>query len=277
MTELIKIAQHYGVNGLRARIERALEAAGLANGKLSSSDLAALDQFHSRGMAATVDLAARLEIDRNMVVLDVGSGLGGPSRYIAENFGCSVHGIDLSPEFVEAARYLAERAGLEKLVSYECGNALSLPFDAESFDLVWTQHVAMNISDRSKLHGEIYRVLKPAGRLAIYDVVAGENGPIVFPVPWARDPDCSFVVSGESMRQTLESLRFNVASWIDRTEVAIAWFAERQQSQASTPQPLGLHVAMGSDFGVLSANLGRNLREGRAGIIEAVFVKSVAL
>src|SRR5713101_7848717 len=265
MTESSRVARHYGGDGLKERIELALLASGLGEGRLSSSDLAALDQFHSRGMSATIEMASRLTINRNTVVLDVGSGLGGPSRYIAETFGCTVRGLDLSPSFTEAATYLASRTGLAQRVSYQCGNALALPFEAESFDLVWTQHVAMNISDRERLYGEMNRVLKPAGRLAIYDVVAGVTEPLHFPVPWAREPNTSYVVSADSMRGALESQGFRVISWIDQTKAAIAWFADRQKKQLPTQATIGLHIAMGSDFGTLSANLARNLREGRAG------------
>jgi SAM-dependent methyltransferase len=274
MTEPGKVASHYGGDGLKERIELALMASGLCQGTLSTSDLAGLDQFHSRGMSATIELASRLEIDRDMVVLDVGSGLGGPSRYIAETFGCTVRGVDLSPSFTEAATYLASRTGLAHQVSYQCGNALALPFEAESFDLVWTQHVAMNISDRERMYGEMNRILRPAGRLAIYDVVAGTAGPLYFPVPWAREPNTSYVVSADSMRRTLESQGFRVISWIDQTEAAVAWFSDRQKMRPPTQQALGLHIAMGSDFGTLSANLARNLREGRAGLVEAVLAKT---
>lgn len=274
MTALGKVERHYGGDGLKERIELALIASGLSQGTLSSSELAPLDQFHSRGISATIELASRLKLDRNMVVLDVGSGLGGPSRYIAETFGCTVRGLDLSPAFTEAATYLASRAGLGERVSYQCGNALALPFGAESFDTVWTQHVAMNILDRERMYAEMNRVLKPAGHLAIYDVVAGAAGPLYFPVPWAREPDTSYVVSADSMRRTLESQGFRVISWIDQTEAAVAWFSDRQKAQPPMQQSLGLHIVMGSDFGTLSANLARNLREGRAGLVEAVLAKT---
>ena len=267
MSHTDKVAQHYDGNGLRERLIAALHAAGLGDKPLTPADLAPLDQFHTRGLAATVELAQAIKIEPAMRVIDIGSGLGGPSRYLASSFGCHVHGIDLSQNFVDAAAYLAERTGLADKVSYHCANALALPCDDEAFDLAWTQHVAMNIADRARLYGEAHRVLRSGAHFAIYDVVAGA-GELHFPVPWSRGPETSFLVTPESMRATLDQQGFDVISWTDRTDAGVAWFESRAQAPAQPP--LGLHLAMGPDFPAMSANLGRNLREGRAGLVQAV-------
>ena len=211
------------------------------------------------------------------MVVDIGSGLGGPSRYLAANFDCRVQGIDLSPAFVEAATELAERAGMADKVEYECANALALPYQDGRFDLAWTQHVAMNIADRAGLYRETHRVLRPGGRFAVYDITAGAGGSLLFPVPWARRAETSFLLTPSAMRTAIEAAGFRTIAWTDRSEEGIAWFEQQQQArvEAATASPrLGLHLVMGPDFPAMAANLGRNLREGRATVIEAVFERS---
>jgi ubiquinone/menaquinone biosynthesis C-methylase UbiE len=138
-----------------------------------------------------------------MRVLDVGSGLGGPARCIAGEFGCRVTGVDLTDEYVRAAAMLAERVGLSNLVTYHQGDALDLPFPEATFDVVWTQHTAMNIRDKAALYREMFRVLTPGGALAIYDILAGPVTPVHFPVPWARVPETSFLITPDELHRFL--------------------------------------------------------------------------
>ncbi len=275
MVESEKVGQHYEQASLVERLKAALAADGLDGKPLTPGDLAPLDQFHSSGLAATVELARALHLYGSARILDIGSGLGGPSRYLAATYGCTVQGIDLSQSFVDAAAFLAERSGLADKVAYRQGNALSLPFGDGTFDVAWTQHVAMNIADRATFYGEAFRVLRSGGRFAIFDVVAASDGPLLYPVPWARGPETSFLVTAEQMRALVTEQGFRVASWLDCTQAAVTWFAEREriQTQAAAPPKLGLHIVMGPDFGIMSRNLARNLREGRAALIEAVLEK----
>ena len=267
---------HYDSAGLSNRLLAALTEAGLAGRRLSPADLAPLDQFHTRGLAATVELAAAARIAATDTVLDVGSGLGGPSRYLAATFGCSVTGIDLSQPFVEAATLLSELTGLTGKVRYRAANALAMPFADASFDVAWSQHVAMNIADRPALYAEIHRVLKPGGRFVVYDVVAGSGEALHFPVPWSTSQDTSFLLSPDSMRQVLEQQGFHVQQWTDRTADGIAWVRAQQTrvDAGGAGKSLGLHLAMGPDFPRMAANLGRNLVEGRVGLQQAVLTRA---
>jgi sarcosine/dimethylglycine N-methyltransferase len=262
------VRDHYRATGLTERLKTALTAFGPDEQRLTPQQLATLDQFHTRGLAATVDVAKLAGITADTSVLDVGSGVGGPARFLAATYGCQVTGVDLSEPFVDAARYLTERTGQSERVSFETASALELPFDDGHFDVVLLQHVAMNIFDRARLYREIRRVLKLSGRFAIYDVVLNSGDPH-YPVPWARTPATSFLLTAAATREAIEPAGFRTLAWQDDTAAATAWFA---QLRASGPPPApNLGVVMGPDFVQLAANLGRNVTEGRLGILTAVF------
>jgi len=272
MTDLLDgVRDHYRATGLTQRLKTALTVLGPEEVRLTPQQLGALDQFHTRGLAATAELAMLARVTPETSVLDVGSGVGGPARFLAATYGCQVTGVDLSEPFVDAARYLTERTGQSGQVSFQTASALELPFDDGSFDLVLLQHVAMNISDRPRLYCEIRRVLKSGGRFATFDVVLDSGEPL-YPLPWSRTPATSFLLTAVRTREAIVSAGFRTLAWQDDTEAANAWTA---QLRASGPPPSpNLGVVMGPDFAELAANLGRNLQEGRLGILTAVFEAS---
>jgi SAM-dependent methyltransferase len=266
--ELDGVRGHYRATGLTERLKTALTVFGPEDQRLTPEQLGALDQFHTRGLAATAELAKLAGIIAGMSVLDVGSGVGGPARFLAATYGCQVTGVDLSEPFVDAARYLTGRTGQSGQVSFQTASALELPFDDDRFDVALLQHVAMNIADRVRLYRQIRRVLTSGGRFATFDVVLNSGEPH-FPVPWARTPATSFLLTAVATREAIEPAGFRTLVWQDDTEAAKTWFA---QLRASGPPPSpNLGVVMGPDFAQLAANLGRNLMEGRLGILTAVF------
>src|SRR5215471_6853707 len=95
MTDVIDgVRDHYRATGLTERLKKALTALGPDEQRLTPQQLATLDQFHTRGLAATVELAKLAGITAEMSVLDVGSGVGGPARFLAATYGCQVAGVD---------------------------------------------------------------------------------------------------------------------------------------------------------------------------------------
>ena len=169
---------------------------------------------------------------------------------------------------------LTAKVGLDGLIDYHQGDATNLPFEDNQFDVVWTEHVAMNIPDKRRFYSEMYRVLKPGGTLAIYDVLAGASGPVLYPVPWARTPDTSFLVSPEELRNLLLDAGFSISDWKDTTAEARVWFVNVAERIRRDGFPaLGFHLLMGQDFRAMAQNQGRNLEEGRISLGQIVSVK----
>jgi len=271
MTDARAVEDHYTRRSLGETILAALRAAGKDLDRLTPDDLAPVDEFHSGQRNATVRLAQLAQIRGGEDVLDVGCGIGGPSRFLAENFGCRVTGLDLTAEFVEVARMLARRTGFLDKVTYRQGDALDLPFADASFDLVWSQNAAMNIADRDGLYTQMHRVLRPAGRLAIQDVAAGPGGEPFYPTPWAKDKTISFLFAPEVTRAKLERTGFRVLAWHDPTAESLQQALARAKAlEGGTLPPLGIHILIGPNFPTVSKNMVRNLEEGRIQLINAV-------
>jgi ubiquinone/menaquinone biosynthesis C-methylase UbiE len=271
MTETTDILEtvrgHYRGAGLIERLKTALAGLGPEDQPLTPLQLGALDQFHTRGLAATAELAQLAGIGAGMSVLDVGSGVGGPARFLAANYGCDVKGVDLNEPFVDAANYLTGRTRQTAHVSFAVADALDLPFEEGCFDAVLLQHVAMNIAGRAGLYREIRRVLKPGGKFATFDVVRIGGEPL-YPLPWARTPETSFLLTAAATRQAIEPAGFRTLAWRDDTEAAKAWMTAMRSAPPPSPN---LGVVVGPDFAEFVANLGRNLIEGRLGILTAIF------
>ena len=105
---------------------------------MTTAALAPVDEFHIRGRTATLALADAMGVDASTSVLDIGSGLGGAARTLAEVYGCSVTGIDLTPSFCAAANELSRWTRLDDLTTFHVGDACALPFDDNTFDAAMT-------------------------------------------------------------------------------------------------------------------------------------------
>jgi len=275
MTNARAVEDHYTRSSLGDTILSALREAGKDLERLTPDDLAPVDEFHSGQRNATVRLAQLAGLSGAEDVLDVGCGIGGPSRFLAKAFGCRVTGLDLTAEFVEVANMLARRTGLAGKVTYRQGDALDLPFPDASFDLVWSQNAAMNIADRDRLYAEMRRVLRPAGRLAIQDVAAGPGREPYYPTPWASDKSISFLFAPEVTREKLERAGFRVVAWHDPTRESLEQALARAKAlETGSLPPLGLHILIGPNFPAVSRNMVRNLEEARIQLINAVLERA---
>ncbi|HVC12395.1 MAG TPA: class I SAM-dependent methyltransferase [Burkholderiales bacterium] len=232
-----EIAAYYGRGNLLERLSAALAQDGVDPGRPSIETLAPYDQFHTRGLEATREIADLLEIAARDHILDIGSGIGGPARYMAHRFGCRVTGIDLSAEFCAVAHHLTGLLGLEHKIRFAHGNALAMPFGDASFDGAYSMNVSMNIARKEALYREIRRVLKPGAPLMLSEIARGPGPQVDYPTPWADGPEASFLSTPEETRSGLEDAGFEVLHVRTTVDEALAFGARSRERVARGEKP----------------------------------------
>jgi sarcosine/dimethylglycine N-methyltransferase len=266
------VNQQYGQADLGTKILDTLKRLGKDINTLSRDDLSRFDEFHIGGIAETRSLARMAGLRAEMHVLDVGSGLGGPARTLAAEFGCRVTGLDLTEEYCRAAEMLTARTGLSDQITFKQGNALEMPFEDSTFDVIWTQFVGMNIGDKERLYSEFRRVLKNGGILAFHEVMAGEMGDLHYPVFWANEPSLNFLKPLEEIRQRLTTNGFHEVVWKDLSQSSIEFFQMMlERARKEGPPALGFQVFVADSVPQKAANVVQNLAEKRAVVVQGVY------
>ena len=263
------IAAHYSSGTLLNRIADGLSALDKSLETAGPEDLKSVDEFHIGGLAATEALLEQIDIGPDTKVLDIGSGIGGTARFIVSRYGAKVHGVDLTPEYVETARALCNYVDVK--AEFQQGSALKLPFDDAVFDIATLMHVGMNIENKEGLFAEAARVLKPGGVFAIFDVMSVSDGEIGFPVPWATAPEMSFVASPERYKSAARAVGFTVIAERDRGDFARQFFAKLAARIAEHgPPPVGLPVIMGDRAPEKIANMVAGLKSRTIAPVEMI-------
>lgn len=264
--------EHYGPVDISARILERLEQAGKDLARLSRDDFIAFDEFHGGGRDSTRELAQSAGLRPGMTLLDIGSGVGGPARTLAAEFGCAVVGMDLTAEYCRAAEMLTERVGLADRIAFRCADALDMPFPDASFDVVWSQNTLMNIGDKARLFREIRRVLRPGGTFAFETVLAGPVPGAHLPVFWADSALINHLAAPEEVRRMLAALGLVEKAWQDTTARALANQRNRRETIRKNGLPLlGLSVIVPNDELEKFDNVIRNNEESRTVTVQAVY------
>lgn len=261
------VSQHYTHGNLEAELLAALQRAGKNPDTLTYADLAVVDEFHIGGRPATRELAAQIELPTGARVLDVGSGIGGPARFFAAERGWRVDGIDLTAEYVEAAKALSKRVGMANAVSFRQASATALPFADGSFDGAYMLHVGMNIADKQAVFAEVHRVLKPGGIFAIYDAMRQSDGAFVYPVPWSSEPETNHIDTPDAYTAALATAGFTVVKERNRRDFALQ---SMKQRIAEAGQPIGLPVVMGATAAQKLANMREMIERGVFAPVEII-------
>ena len=271
-----RVATHYTHGQLLDQILSGVEAIGKTPESVTVDDLAPVDEFHIGGRQASEEFIGQLGLSEDNHVLDVGCGIGGTSRFVANRFGCRVTGIDLTPEFVSTGQSLCDWVGLTGQVKLTQGDATAMPFSDESFDAAFMLHVAMNIANKTGLFAEIYRLIKPGAVFGVYDVMQTSDEALTYPVPWATTPDTSALATQEQYIEALGLAGFDIIKIRDRREFAAEFFAEtrRRMEEAGGSPPLGVHIAMGKSAPIKINNMVGNIASGRVSPVEIIVSKA---
>lgn len=270
------VSDHYAHNNLIAAIQDGVMLMGKTTSIVTVDDLAPVDEFHIGGRRATEELIAQLGPSTTEHVLDVGSGLGGAARFVADRYKCRVTGIDLTFDYVEAGKLLCTWVGLDHRVSLHHATALSIPFPDETFDAAYMLHVGMNIEDKTKLCSEVARVLRTGSPFGVYDVMQTADGELAYPLPWATTCETNAIAEPELYRNALQSAGFEILSERNRRDFALAYFHQLQSNMSASdgPQPLGLHTLMGKRRHGQVRNMIESISIGRIAPFEMIARKT---
>lgn len=267
-----EVSAHYSQGNLLSRLNAALTEDGVDPDHPSMAALAPYDQFHGRGLEATLEIAALVQPGPADHILDIGSGIGGPARYFANRFGCSVTGIDLTSEFCDVARHLTRLLGLEDRIGFEVGDALAMPFSDAGFDGAYSMNVSMNIADKGRFYREISRVLKPGGWLVLSELAKGEGGDLDYPTPWALSARTSFLSTPEETRRGLVEAGFEVVQVHSTLDKALEFGARSRAmvERGEKPPHRAVMLIHGEIAKQAMGNTSRGLSDGKIVPIEVL-------
>jgi ubiquinone/menaquinone biosynthesis C-methylase UbiE len=266
------VTAHYSSGTLLARLNAALKDDGVNPARPTMEQLAYYDQFHGRGLEATAEMADALTVAAGDQLLDIGSGIGGPARYLARRFGCRVTGIDLTAEFCDVARHLTQLLGMQDQVRFEQGDALAMPFASATFAGAYSMNVSMNIADKGAFYREIRRVLRPGGWLLLSELAQGPGGPMQYPAPWAASAQTSFLATPDETRQGLAEAGFEVRAMHDTAERVLAYGARAREvvARGGKPPHRAVQLIHGDNAREAMANSSRGVAERRVVPIEVL-------
>lgn len=272
MAGIDAVADHYTNGGLIDRIKEGLQKAGKSPETVVAEDLAPVDEFHIGGRKASLDFLDQLGFSPSDHVLDIGCGMGGTARLVAESAGCRVTGIDLTSEFVATGNELSKWVGLDERITLHQGSALDMPFEDAAFDGAIMLHVGMNIADKAALFSEVARVLRPGAVFGVFDVMRIGEGDLTYPVPWSSEPATNALAEPDVYREALAAAGFDPQAERNRHAFAVEFFEtlSKRIAAAGGPPPLGLHITMGETARVKVANMVENIGAGRIAPIEMI-------
>ena len=238
-------------------------------GPLTPEQLNFLDQYHIGGLAAVDRTIAPMQLSPADLVLDIGSGFGGPARRIAESTGASVHGIDIAAGYVTTATSLTRRCGLDGPVSF-AHTPIEGHHPRRPYTAAISMHVCMNVADKPGWYRSIAARLADGAQFATWDVARTGDAPLTWPVPWSMDGTDSFVESPDALHAAITAAGLETLEWVDESEWVRDWVT--QTFAAGLPPGPGIPMVIDDGFN-RTANFGGALATGTLGVFRGRFTK----
>ncbi len=154
-------------------VQKRLEQLGKSTGPLTVEDLTSLghlDQYHYYETEACDEAIQRLKIDDGKYVLDIGSGIGGPARYISQKTQAAFTCVEMQEDLNHMARLLTERVGLQQKIEYLTGDFMKLELPYKKYDNILSFLVFLHMSEKPQIFNKCFQVLKPGGQVLIEDL-----------------------------------------------------------------------------------------------------------
>lgn len=250
----------------------AIEKMGISKTDITRKYTSYFDEFHVRGKVVSEELFSKIEMNRDSQILDLGCGLGGTCRMIAEKYDCMVHGVDYSESHIKTANSLSKLVGLSDQTLFKQGDASDLPYPSDQFDLIITQHVQMCIEDKNKLYSEVKRVLKKGGRFIYYDMLKKSGNSLNYPLPWVDDQANNYLISSDHLKDLLHSLNLKKITSEDQTQKGIAFLNSFLAKAEEKPAILtGQKILMGENALEKITNLYQGLKDGVISLESGVY------
>jgi len=200
-----------------------------------------LDQYHYLGLHACDEAVEILKLSKDDYVLDVGSGIGGPARYIAWKSGCKIHGVDLQEDLVTMGQKVTEIVGLKGQCNFTCEDAADLVGASERYDCFMSLLVILHIPEapRLRLFKALFDQLKVDGRFLIEDMICRTKAGSFSEQQRKTLHDAvgaSFVPSEARYRAHLESVGFTNLEFESLDAEWTKWAVERHRQYAATKE-----------------------------------------
>lgn len=175
--------------------------------------------IHDASRKTVARMASKLKnVSKESKIIDIGAGYGGSARYLAEKFGCHVVALNISEVENERDRQKNKEQGLDHLIDVVDGSFEELPYDENTFDVVWSQDAILHSGNRRKVLEEVDRVLKPGGEFVFTDPMMVDGTPKEVLQPILDRIHLDSLGSPDFYRTELKKLGFEEVEFDDNTQ-----------------------------------------------------------